>query len=525
MPADSSNSPPIALLGLPDQSATATESLRFTLPSETIYDPDGFETLTWSLTLADGSPLPAWLAFSPERLSMVGNPGADAAGVYGLLLVATDDAGQSAAAPFRLVINSATDPAPPAPPSLPPPIQPVDPVLQLAIDSLWPAGSKLTRPDASGSCGASVDSLSIAGLNRSTATYQGGAGRDTLLGTAGADVLRLEDPARPGHALLAGIEVLDMGEGDDVVDLTSARLAYGDVTILGGRGKDVLWAGAGNDVLRGGMGDDDLNGGAGNDLLCGDSGYDRLDGGAGNDVLQGGEGNDTLTDLSGTNLLDGGNGDDRITNGAGTALIAGGRGNDVIAPGSGRDVILFNRGDGDDVVTGAWEARANDVLSLGGGLAARDLVLSRSGNDLVVRFGAVANGSVRLDGWYAGNRSIQTLQVIGGTAEAPAVSEYDFERLAARFDAQPAAVRGAASGWSVAAVVEQVRLQASSQMAYGGMLASTYAAQGSFAGVNLEAAFNLLGSAGFGRDLQSVQTPAGTATGTGTSLAGATKLG
>jgi hypothetical protein len=56
-----------------------------------------------------------------------------------------------------------------------------------------------------------------------------------------------------------------MGDGNDVVDLTSTRFTYGDVTINGGAGNDTLWSNAGNDVLDGGTGDDTLEGGAGND--------------------------------------------------------------------------------------------------------------------------------------------------------------------------------------------------------------------------------------------------------------------
>ncbi|MCA3174779.1 MAG: type I secretion C-terminal target domain-containing protein, partial [Burkholderiales bacterium] len=66
---------------------------------------------------------------------------------------------------------------------------------------------------------------------------------------------------------LLNVEIIDMGAGDDVVDLTSTVYAYGDVTLLGGSGNDVLWASSGNDRLQGGSGNDTLDGGWGSDTF------------------------------------------------------------------------------------------------------------------------------------------------------------------------------------------------------------------------------------------------------------------
>jgi len=61
-----------------------------------------------------------------------------------------------------------------------------------------------------------------------------------------------------------------------VVDLTSTRYTYGDVTVNGGRGNDVLWTSAGNDTLDGGVGDDHLAGGLGNDVYVHDTGGGKV---------------------------------------------------------------------------------------------------------------------------------------------------------------------------------------------------------------------------------------------------------
>jgi hypothetical protein len=48
----------------------------FTLPLETFFDDDGNNTLTYSATLSDGSPLPAWLVFDSASQTFSGTPAA-----------------------------------------------------------------------------------------------------------------------------------------------------------------------------------------------------------------------------------------------------------------------------------------------------------------------------------------------------------------------------------------------------------------------------------------------------------------
>ncbi len=74
---------------------------------------------------------------------------------------------------------------------------------------------------------------------------------------------------------------------DDTID----RLR-GD--LYGGAGRDTLDGGDGNDMLRGGWGGDNLRGGDGDDALYGGTGRDTLRDGAGEDLLSGGRGCDTF---------------------------------------------------------------------------------------------------------------------------------------------------------------------------------------------------------------------------------------
>mgnify|MGYP003383475925 CR=1 FL=1 len=63
-------------------------------------------------------------------------------------------------------------------------------------------------------------------------------------------------PSQPGFA---GIETIRAGAGDAVVDLTSSRWGYGDVTVEGEAGNDVPWTSSGNGMLLSGMGSDTLD--------------------------------------------------------------------------------------------------------------------------------------------------------------------------------------------------------------------------------------------------------------------------
>ena len=85
--------------------------------------------------------------------------------------------------------------------------------------------------------------------------------------------------------------------------------------LFGGRGRDILSGGDGNDLLRGGKGQDILEGGDKNDVLRGNKGSDELDGGAGRDLLIGGRHSDVLTggDDADTFVFHGTSGSDTIT--------------------------------------------------------------------------------------------------------------------------------------------------------------------------------------------------------------------
>jgi Ca2+-binding RTX toxin-like protein len=207
-----------------------------------------------------------------------------------------------------------------------------------------------------------------------------GDGNDTYTGGGGND---LADYSAATTAVDVTLDaVADDGPAGQQ-DLVPPGLA-----VLGGAGDDTLVGSAGPDDLDGGPGTDALTGGGGNDHLRAFMGNDSLSGGAGDDqlvaeytqaaVLQGGDDNDIITATlnSGTASVDGGGGDDTIKAGG---LIHGGDGNDLLHAygtgtldgGPGNDVLdddepagiaqQLNGGPGFDTVQ--WTGARNEGIS------------------------------------------------------------------------------------------------------------------------------------------------------------------
>lgn len=105
------------------------------------------------------------------------------------------------------------------------------------------------------------------------------------------------------EALVIDTRNLPAGTVLDLNDIEFAVIVGTNVTIRGGEGANIVYAGANaqnivlgaeDDELHGGAGDDVVGSKGGDDLLYGDSGNDTVIGGVGNDTLSGGVGDDLL---------------------------------------------------------------------------------------------------------------------------------------------------------------------------------------------------------------------------------------
>ena len=111
-----------------------------------------------------------------------------------------------------------------------------------------------------------------------------------------------------------------------------------------GTGNDLIYAGAGNDIVLGERGNDTLYLEAGDDKAWGGEGADIILGDAGNDLLSGGAGADTLF---------GGIGNDKLGCDSGTGI---GDGNDYLDGQAGDDIsVLLNQHRGQSNTNAVWQ--------------------------------------------------------------------------------------------------------------------------------------------------------------------------
>ena len=134
----------------------------------------------------------------------------------------------------------------------------------------------------------------------------------------------------------------------------------------------VLEASPGDDELHGYETADSISGLDGNDTIYGHEGNDLLFGDAGNDTLRGGLGND---------VLDGGVDDDLLIGNTDQIGYVAPQGNNS----TDNDTYLFGRGDGHDSILDCDSRTGNlDTLIFKAGVAPQDIVVQRSGLDLVL---------------------------------------------------------------------------------------------------------------------------------------------
>ncbi|WP_017719459.1 putative Ig domain-containing protein [Kamptonema formosum] len=106
------NEAPTVANAISNQTTTAGSAFSYQLASNTFTDVDAGDTLTYSATLANGSPLPSWLSFNSATGTFTGTPTNSNAGNLSLQVRATDKAGASASTPFNLTVNPGVNYAP-----------------------------------------------------------------------------------------------------------------------------------------------------------------------------------------------------------------------------------------------------------------------------------------------------------------------------------------------------------------------------------------------------------------------------
>ncbi|MBW9052600.1 DUF4082 domain-containing protein [Rhizobium mesosinicum] len=98
------NDAPVLAVQTATQNATVGSAFSFVVPTTTFTDVDSGETLTYSATSADGTALPAWLAFNASTRTFSGTP--TTSGTYGVKVTATDLGGLAANESFNIVAST-----------------------------------------------------------------------------------------------------------------------------------------------------------------------------------------------------------------------------------------------------------------------------------------------------------------------------------------------------------------------------------------------------------------------------------
>ena len=103
---DDGNDPPVLDNPVADRTIEEGDPLNFTVPADTFSDPDG-DPLTYTATLADGSPLPNGLTFDPDTRTFSGTPaGLQALDRLSLKVTADDGNGGMAMDVFDVSVNT-----------------------------------------------------------------------------------------------------------------------------------------------------------------------------------------------------------------------------------------------------------------------------------------------------------------------------------------------------------------------------------------------------------------------------------
>ena len=171
-------------------------------------------------------------------------------------------------------------------------------VVTSSVDSHWGSSWYALDSGNPGQAGTG-DMVSIAGYNQHNHVISGG-NSDTLVGSSGNDYISLDDGK--GDQMIKGISHIQLGDGANaILDMTTPNMDYGNMTVAGGSGHDVIWTAGGDDLITAGNGTTTVHAGAGNDTIVA---------GAGDDTLLGQNGSDTF-------MFDFGHGHATVDGGAG----------------------------------------------------------------------------------------------------------------------------------------------------------------------------------------------------------------
>ena len=319
------NDPPVLSRPIDDVSTLEDEAFVHVLQPGTFVDPDTADTLTFAASRADGSELPAWLAFDPESAAFSGLPGNADVGEYAIRVTATDGASQSASDEFVLTVINVND----------------APELALPVaDQSVSVGSGFAL---------SLEAGMFTDVDPGDALTYAATRAD---GSALPEWLVFDAASRSFSGTPAASDAGPLDVRVTATDL--AGVSASDefrITVVGEEpsGKHLIGTSRG-DVLVGTPYDDTIEGRQGGDLLIGLAGSDVIEGGKDDDLILGGNGDDAY-------LFARGDGDDLIIETGGHDVLRFGAGisrHDVAVMRDRGDLVLRLKGYGGSVTVRNW---------------------------------------------------------------------------------------------------------------------------------------------------------------------------
>ncbi|WP_342654390.1 putative Ig domain-containing protein [Pseudomonas sp. F3-2] len=195
------NHAPVVASPLLDQNATENTPFSYVVPATSFTDPDN-DSLSYTATLADGSPLPQWLTFDAATRTFSGTPSDTASGTYAVLVTATDGSNATVSDSFTLAVQDVTGTP--------------------GVINGTPNSDRLIGTVANEQLfgGAGNDTLDGGAGND---VLIGGAGSDKLTGGAGADVFRFTsklDSYRTATTSSSD-QILDFDVSADKIDVSA----------------------------------------------------------------------------------------------------------------------------------------------------------------------------------------------------------------------------------------------------------------------------------------------------------------
>ena len=427
------NDAPIVAAALANQAFAEDSAVSFALPAGSFTDVDD-ATLTLSATLADGSALPAWLAFNPATGSFTGTPPADFNSSLSIRVTATDSGGLTAASTFALDITAVND-------------TPTDIALsganvvenaaagivvgtatatdrdngdtlrfslandaggRFAIDAVTGAvtvatgavldfeaaashGIVIRVTDAAGASYDESFTITVSNANEAPDSLSRTTGGSVAENSASGTVVAQFAATDPDAGATLSYGLVDNAGGRFAINTTTGQLTVANgalldfeaasshnvtvrVTDQGGLSRDLTTTIAVTDVIENGP-LNPIEGTDRSDFLFGSNGDDEINAGRGSDIIFARDGNDVVDAGLGDDFVDGGSGNDFIFGGQGRDFVLGGDGNDEIDGGIGADLLFGNAGD--DRLIGGW---GDDSIDGGAG---NDTIIGGTGEDIL----------------------------------------------------------------------------------------------------------------------------------------------